>query len=168
MIMGGFLAFGIGAWGLLAGRWLAKFNPIRRVHEWIELRNVDELERGWEPRSRSFMGMGASEEPMRLTYSGVMVVAAQEPVLPPKETTQKQLPPPPPPPQIIVGPSSEDIQELREGFKRMREIRERMTGGMVKMKAEIEKMGGELEKQQPPQAQAQAQPLQRYRSAANP
>ncbi|KAG0632640.1 hypothetical protein HOY80DRAFT_996268 [Tuber brumale] len=185
MIMGGFLAFGIGAWGLLAGRWLARLNPIRRVHEWIELRSVDELERGWESRSRGLLsGIRTSEDQPKkpLSFSGVMVVCSQEPVAAPaaplspafKQRQQQQqqqqqhpfrriCPPTPPPEPVVIGPTQEELQALREGCKRINELRERMRGRMVEMKVEIDKISGNTERG--PLSPPLPSPQHRYRNS---
>ncbi|PWW79782.1 hypothetical protein C7212DRAFT_340503 [Tuber magnatum] len=185
MIMGGFLAFGIGAWGLLAGRWLARLNPIRRVHEWIELRSVDELERGWEGRPRGLLsGIRVSEEQPKkpLSFSGVMVICSQEPIAPApiaapaappsppfKQRQQQQhsfrriCPPTPPPEPVVIGPTQEELQALREGCKRINELRERMRGRMVEMKVEIDKISGNTERG--PLSPPLPSPQHRYRNA---
>ncbi|RPB06234.1 hypothetical protein L873DRAFT_1797209 [Choiromyces venosus 120613-1] len=190
MIMGGFLAFGIGAWGLLVGRWFARLNPIKRVHEWIELRNVDELERGWEGRSRGLLsGIRISEEQPKkpLSFSGVMVVCSQEPIVPapmavpaaprspPFKMRQQQhsfrrvCPPTPPPEPVVIGPTQEELQALREGCKRINELRERMRGRMVEMKVEIDKISrGNTERERGPLSPPLPSPQHRYRNAPRP
>lgn len=146
MVMGGFIVVGISAWGLLAGRWFQQFRPVRRLGQWLELRSGGEdLERGWESGLTSRRPRRLLEEPQVLGFSGVMVVCDQEPIAPPKPSPIELAPAAPrhiPQEKVVLGPSVEEIEALREGCRRIEDIRTRIQGRMVEMKVEIERIGG--------------------------
>lgn len=157
MVMGGFIVVGISAWGLLAGRWFQQFRPVRRLGQWLEVRSGGEdLERGWENglTSRFPRKLITAEEPQVLGFSGVMVVCDQAPVAPPKPSPIELAPAAPrhiPQPQekVVLGPSLEEIEALREGCRRIEDIRSRIQGRMVEMKVEIERIGGGGDRHRP-------------------
>lgn len=146
MVMGGFIVVGISAWGLLAGRWFQQFRPVRRLGQWLEVRSGGEdLERGWENGLTSRRPRRIADEPQILGFSGVMVVCDQEPIAPPKPSPIELAPAAPrhiPQEKAVLGPSLEEIEALREGCKRIEDIRTRIQGRMVEMKVEIERIGG--------------------------
>lgn len=152
IIMGGFIVVGISAWGLLAGRWFQQFRPVRRLGQWLEMRSAaggQDLERGWES---GLISRGptrkAIEEPEVLGFSGVMIVVDQKPVAPPApKPSAIELAPAAPrhipvEKTVIMGPTAEEIEELRAGCRRIEDIRSRIQGRMVEMKVEIERIGG--------------------------
>lgn len=148
MVMGGFIVVGISAWGLLAGRWFQQFRPVRRLGQWLEVRSGGEdLERGWESgiTSRRPRGLLEEQQDLQLGFSGVMVICDQEPIAPPKPSPIELAPAAPrhiPQEKVVIGPSLEEIEALRESCKRIEDIRTRIQGRMVEMKVEIERIGG--------------------------
>lgn len=146
MVMGGFIVVGISAWGLLAGRWFQQFRPVRSLGQWLEIRSGgQDLERGWESSITSrHLLRGSVDEPQVLAFSGVMVVCDQEPIAPPKPSPIELAPAAPRhiPQEKVLGPSVEEIEALREGCRRIEDIRTRIQGRMVEMKVEIERIGG--------------------------
>lgn len=74
-----------------------------------------------------------------------MVICDQEPIAPPKPSPIELAPAAPrhiPQEKVVIGPSLEEIEALREGCKRIEDIRTRIQGRMVEMKVEIERIGG--------------------------